>query len=197
MAMESNRALSAEEQLAYEQIAAMLTYGVPQKSIAEAMGLSEGRISQIVADPRFAEYKSNALAESLAKSKSLDDGWDAIEQMALGVVAENLKYNKDPEFALKAASLSNRASRRGQNATINAPAAGERVVLNLNQTFLGQLQELNACNTTVIEQKIDGMREKKQSDMLSPKALEALLKPPEKQKMSEMLDQAFPLGLKG
>lgn len=190
-----DRALSADEETLFQQIAGLMAYGISQTQIAETLGLSDGRISQIKVDPRFAPFHAEALAENLGKNKELDDGWDSIERQALTVVIDNLKYNKDPEFALKAASLANRANRRGKSTVIDPQRAGDRVVINLNQAFVTRMQEVQTTpkSTTILDVDAEPKpREKKQQDLLSPKSLERLLKSPEETIMGELVDSLLP-----
>lgn len=137
--------LTGEEKTTFDRIVAMCAMQVPAVQIAEAVGLSEGRISQIKETDEFKQALAIELAKRLEERQELDDGWDGIEKKAIGIVADNLKWNKNPEFALKAALIANKAVRR--NSQFNQPLPtnmGQRVVINLSQTFVQKLKDSSA-----------------------------------------------------
>ena len=129
----------------YEKIANLMALEVPQKQIAIAVGLSDGRISQIKDDPEFQELFAAKVVENAERHGILNDGWDAVEAQALSIVNANLGWNKNPDFALRAAMVANKAQRRGQLNTgpSIAAQAGARVILNLNPQFINKLQQIN------------------------------------------------------
>jgi hypothetical protein len=134
---------SGAENALLEKLASMYAMEVPQKQMAMAVGLSEGRISQIVATAVFQEKVSAIVAQRFEDNKILNEGWDGVEAQALSIVSANLQWNKDPDFALRAASLANKAVRRGQFAQPSAPigtVSGARVVIQLGGAFVAKLQ---------------------------------------------------------
>lgn len=178
--------LSGEDKDRLERIVAMAAMGVPEGQIADAVGISAGRLTQIKQNELFQEALSKEMAKRLKERADLDQGWDGVEKAALQIVHDTLKWNKNPDFALKAAMLANRAVRRG-GSMLNQPLksdAGPRVVINLNPTFIQRLQEANngAISMAQIDQKtIDGNLQTapmKQVNLLQPGRVEQLLKPP-------------------
>jgi hypothetical protein len=167
------------------KIAKMLVIGVPQIQIAEVMGLSEGRISQIKEEEGFKRIYEECLIEDFRKHEDLNNGWDSIEKKALEIILSVLQYNKNPDYALKAAMVANRANRRGDgSANGNVPLPtnmGERVVIHLHQNFVGRLQQLNVEAIGAVDTQGKTLKdliranEKKQVSMLGPQAVKKLL----------------------
>lgn len=125
----------------YEKIAGMLAAGVGELQVAEAVGLSPGRISQIKEEEGFISVMAEAQSKRAAETMELNDGWNNVEVSALRILQRNLKHNSNPDFALRAAMVANRAQRRGGsgNVPLGAGATGGAVVINLNQQFVQQL----------------------------------------------------------
>jgi hypothetical protein len=74
----------------------------------------------------------------------MNNGWDSIEKKALRILDDNLRINKNAEFALKVAAVSNKAMRRGNGVNSVLPAQqGTTVNLTLNQKFIKKIQTAN------------------------------------------------------
>lgn len=132
-----------------EKIARMDAIGVPQKEIAGAVGLSEGRISQILDTDEYKVLKASFTTEAYEKNQSLNEGWDLLEAESLNRLLERLQWCSDPDFALKAAAVANRANRRGN---ANQPIDGRmgvRAVIHLKQTFINRLQQINVNGSDI------------------------------------------------
>jgi len=124
-----------------EKIARMDLYDVPHGQIAHAVGLSEGRITQIMESDKYKNIIENLTSEHFEKNRTLNEGWDSIEATAMNNVITHLNWTKDADYSLKAAALANRAARRGQNN--NRPLdgrAGVRAVIHLTAQFVDKLQ---------------------------------------------------------
>lgn len=133
--------LSLQEQL-LDRVAKLVAMNVSQKQIAQACGLSEARISQVVDTDKFRQRLAELQSEDLEQSDTLNRGWDALEEFAMGHVLEAMQANPDPEFALRVANSANKAQRRGGlgNAPINGKT-NATAVINLNMAFVTKLQE--------------------------------------------------------
>ena len=127
-----------------ERLVQMLLYEVPVKQIASALGISEGRVSQLSEEEEVRERLSLATLEHMEEDRSINDGWNSVEAVALTTLLEGMQFNKDPDFALKAAMTANRAQRRGQlhNQPLNGQV-GTRAVIILNNTFVKRLQQIS------------------------------------------------------
>lgn len=154
-----------------EKMARMAHAGVSQIQIASVVGLSEGRVSQIMDSQEYINQISAIEAESFEQMDLMNRGWDGIEERSLAIVFDHLQGVPDPDFALKAAVVANKAVRRGQH--VNKPIqiqAGLQTVIELNATFIGQLQQ----NFQVEERKIEKLP-LKTTNMLSVKGVHSML----------------------
>lgn len=162
----------------YERIAALLLDGVAQSSVAEIMGITPGRITQIKDEENFKQIYSRLAGERIEKDSKVNNSWDKIEQDALDVVAKRLKFSNDPEFALKAAAVANRATRRGSargNQAIPSDL-GQRVVIQLNNTFINQIQQGQTEQGRLIEGKsVIDTSGTKTMDVLPPAQVEKFI----------------------
>lgn len=158
--------------------------GVANSQIAEAIGIS---VDVIQAWQDREDYQKKLLdlkTQTIEKDKHFDDQWDSIEKRAIDIVRDNLKHNLDPNFALKAALLANKAIRRGRpgNTPLNG-SGGPKAVITLNQVFIARLQnppaqmgELTAQQINHQNQLLDGSAvSAKVVNMLNPKEVEQLL----------------------
>lgn len=86
--------------------------GAPKSAIKEAMGLSEDEYVKLNSREEVKSAIISAESKRLETSSIMDEGWDVIENTAMGIVLEAVKYSKDPEYSLKAAAVANKAIRR-------------------------------------------------------------------------------------
>ena len=126
------------------RVAQLLAMGVPQVQIAQACGISEGRVSQLKDEPAVTAEVARIQSANMERFDTLNKGWDAVEELGLEQTIEYMTQVKDPEFALRAARQANQANRRG--------AAGNQVLdgglrtgatINLNAAFIQILQQMN------------------------------------------------------
>lgn len=137
-------AVAIKEQL-LDKIARLTAMNVPTEQIAQACGITKGRVSQLTATEEFNEVLLQYYNEDFEQQDTLNRGWDAVEEEALGTVLETLQHNPDPDFALRAATMANKAQRRGGvngNQPINGNASASAVI-NLNQVFVDKLQHIS------------------------------------------------------
>lgn len=132
----------------FEKIARFMAHKIPQKQIAEMLGISEGRLSQIIVQPDYLLVQNEVFAEYGARSIETDDAYDKLEHLALQNLEFTLQYSKDPDLNLKVATMANKAIRRTRpgNKPLEVENTGQRVVLNLTTRTiknLGKTQVLN------------------------------------------------------
>lgn len=176
--------MDAQTKERYEKIASMLQYGIDQADIARALGLTESRLSQIVnEDEDFARVNSAAAAEAFEQQRLINEGWDGVEALALNTVIKKLQISQDADYALKAATLANRATRRGdsRNLPIGQGAGGGTTVVTLQLSFINRLQEMQS-----IEPRSQRVLEHKRNDFMAPDAVERIFEPAQKK-----LEDAF------
>lgn len=148
--------------------------GVPHSQVAAATGLSEVEISEVSESPDFQQVLAEKASAQHTKYATLNDGWDMMENLSMNTVLTHLQMSPDPDFALKAAVMANKAQRRGQYNPGNVipGQAGVRAVINLSANFINQLQ-----NNFKITQTKPSELVKKDSNFLAPKAVSSLLVP--------------------
>ncbi len=169
-----------------EKIARMVLFDVPQVNIAKAVGLTEGRISQIIATEEFSKILEGLAADKFDQNNTLNEGWDKIEALALNNIIQVLDHNMDADFSLRAATMANRAQRRGRlgNQPIDG-RQGARAVFHLTANFVDKLQQNNVLvngekngDSSVLNLQTYKHRKEpvqKASDFLSPDGVEKLL----------------------
>jgi len=138
----------------YERIANMMLLQVAHAQIAETMGVAVEIIEQIKNREDFNVVFAR-VNEQFEAQLEIDTDWDSVEARALKILTENLMWNKDPEFALKAASVSNKAVRRNRtNGNQPLPAkVGTRINISLSGGFVEQMQVLDGESTEVTVEK--------------------------------------------
>jgi len=170
--------MAATDQAVLEKIAKLVLYEVPNGQIAMSCGVSDGRISQIVATEEFKAVLEAQASEHFAEQQLMNEGWDAVEALAIGHVVEAMNANPDEEFALKVAAVANKATRRGaiNHNPIGAGQAGVRTVIQLNANFVENLQQNFEVKDERTARRQDMHDNRKQVDMLGVSAVEKLLK---------------------
>lgn len=170
--------MSALDKARYEKIANMMVMGVAQTQIAEVMSISEGRISQLLQEDEFKKILEEKMLLRQVEMQEINQGWDDVETKALRIVQDNLKHNKNPDFALKAAMVANRANRRGGNGG-NAPlpaAMGERVLIKLQGTFINKLMNVGGVPVTQASLRdLINSSQQKRVNLLAPGQVKKLL----------------------
>jgi len=197
--MDIQTSVSAER---LEKIARMVLYDVPHTQIALAVGISESRVSQILETDEFKNQMQAIATERFEQDSGINEGWDHLEAIALKNVLDRIQWNSDPEFALKAAMMANKAQRRGQfnNRPLDAKD-GVRAVINLTAQFIDQLQQntVNVGNGNGIKQTFlelarpngDEKPEQKKQDFLPPEKLDHLFRPDD-MKINDAIENWFP-----
>lgn len=175
-----------------EKIARMMLFDIPQKNIAVAVGLTESRISQIIATEGFSTILEGFAAEKFEQYETLNDGWDKAEAYALNNLLKTMEHTLDPDLNLRVAAVANKAQRRGRfnNRPIDG-REGARVVFHLTAQFVEKLQlnhfEVNGSAAPPLQNgETNGFlklakrtelteTDQKRSDFLAPESVEKLL----------------------
>ena len=168
-----------------EKIARMSLFDVPENQIAKATGI--GDIAAAMDSEEFKSILAELSTEYFERNQQLNDGWNSIEALALTTVVETLTWSKDADFALRAATMANRANRRGDvvQQPINGQA-GARAVFHLTANFIHKLQQFSGGaengsepkvvgDNTVIENGEVNQPEHKATDYMVPEKVEKLL----------------------
>ncbi|HFD32046.1 MAG TPA: hypothetical protein ENJ28_04960 [Gammaproteobacteria bacterium] len=156
-----------------EKIAKMVIANVPQNQIASACNVSEGAISQIINTEDYKKIEQVIAVAKFEESQLINQGWDSVEALGVKTTIMALQNNPEPDFALRAAVVANKAIRRGTHANNPIPqSAGVRAVIHLNPTFVNKLQQ----NFEISEDKAQALAEKpKDSDFLPASEVHNLL----------------------
>lgn len=142
-----SKLIAAQEQLA-EQFKSLRSRGAPKPLIMEALGLTEDDYSKLSAREDVKSAVIRAELERTSASATFDSNWDKIEDMALKAVARELRSNPEPEFALKAAAVANKAVRRRredarlaqqQASAITNIGNANIAILSLPKVFMNEL----------------------------------------------------------
>ena len=165
--------LKKQDQL--EKLARMKAANMTPGDIATATNLTEGRLSQIFNSEEFLTIAERVSNEQFEQQEMVNSGWDGIEALGITRVLEVLDNDPDPDFALKAAALANKAVRRGahQNNPIVPANAGLKAVVVLNNTFIENLK-----GNAILGDKSDEVsltKQKKAVNFMAPKCVQDLL----------------------
>ncbi len=156
-----------------EKIAKLAHSGASVTAIASVFSLEEQAILQIIETPDYKIALGKIQATSFDKEQLLDGGWDRIEQQGMLQVIEHLEKVPDPDFALKAITLANKALRRNGNSRVNKPI---EVNANLQAVIVVQPQFAKAMQEGYL---IDDVKTpsfaKKITNAMNPNAVKTLL----------------------
>lgn len=154
------------------KLARMIEQGIPEKELANIFGTSQESLSAVLASEGYVQALAHVQSESFDKQELLNKGWDGIEEHAMSTVLGHLQGpTPDPDYALKAAALANKATRRGKH--INEPIVVQpnmQSVIQLNATYVGKLEQ----NFSVAERK-PATLQMQETNMLSVKGVKSLL----------------------
>jgi hypothetical protein len=94
----------------------LLGSGISADSVASALGVTAGRISQLLAEKTFASKVAQLRYENLQSHNKRDDEYDGLEDTLLVKLKASMPLMVRPDTILKAISVINNAKRRGQSA---------------------------------------------------------------------------------
>lgn len=130
------------------RIADLVVQGVTQEQIGKAFGVAQDRIALLIQMPTFVKIIEEKRRLVGLKYEETNNTWDEVEKLAIKKVRDRLNsFSVDPDFALRTAMMANRAIRRGGNGNLplGVPAEG-RAIINLNQTIINKLVQVNHAN---------------------------------------------------
>jgi len=99
-----------------ERVLSLLGQGISAESVANALGVSPSRISQLLSDENFANKVAQLRYEKLQTHTKRDNAYDDIEDELLLKLKKSMPLMFRPETVLKAIQVINGAKRRGQSA---------------------------------------------------------------------------------
>lgn len=154
--------------------------GMLDGQIADILLLTDEQMRAVKNSAEFKEKYAEEANATIDAQIAREEGWDTLEDEALFNLIQSMKYNKDPKFMLQVAMASNRAERRAKKGdvapqVIDASDKGKNniIILNLNKNYISKSGEDKQIDVTPRPSQIP----LKQSDIPSPKTVDALLAP--------------------
>ena len=125
-----------------DRIAKLSVQGLPNDDICAIMHLDGEQLEEIKQHQLYKEKEAALFGEKLDTFETINDGLDNIELLTLNQILTYLQCSTDPDFALKALAVVNRATRRGHvnNKPLGVPN-GNRTTIDLSQHFVLALQD--------------------------------------------------------
>ena len=146
---ENDKAMKAEQEQLANQFKELRLQGAPKQVIMDALGLTEDDYSKFSSREDVKQAVITSETDRAKSNLTFDNNWDAVENLALQQVAKELAFSPDPEFALRAAAVANKAVRRrredaklaaqGALAINNQVNTNNIAILNLPKVFMQQL----------------------------------------------------------
>jgi len=130
---------------AMEKIAKMEAAGVNPTEIQTMFNLSSEQFDKIQNMGDYQVLVTELKQTSIETQLNIAEGWDGVESFALTTVLDTLMNSPDPDYALRAAAIANkasRASRRGNRSGTLHPDSMQAVI-TLNPTFVQNIQQNN------------------------------------------------------
>lgn len=93
----------------------LLGAGIGGEAVANALGVTPARISQLLSEQVFSDAVSTLRYENLQKHNNRDASYDTIEDRLLAKLEQNLSFILKPRDLLQAIATINNAKRRGQS----------------------------------------------------------------------------------
>lgn len=157
-----------------ERALSLLGSGVPAVSVASALGVTEGRISQLLSNKIFLEQVATLRFKSLQEHNVRDGKYDTLEDRLLIKLEKSLPLLMRPESILKAINIVNGAKRRGQSApqqvvnnnnivNLTVPVIiAEKFTTNINNqvTKAGEQELLTMGSGNLLKQVEDAEKER-------------------------------------
>lgn len=164
---------SDEKKKLFEKVARFEVMGVDDIDACRILGFGQEKLKEIRDDDRYKIIYAAISQEKLEEIDTLNRGWDAVEDKALERILVKLQISSDPEYALKAALVANKAKRKPANTrVVDASNHGGRANISLNNTFILKLQDKG------IEPKTIDHSNHKNQDFMGADKVEKMLTAP-------------------
>lgn len=131
-----------------ERALELLASGVEQVAVASALGVTEGRISQILSDPKHAQKLAEMKYSQLIKHNETDNKYDSLEKKVLTQLERTLSLVMDPMKLARILTVLNSAKRRGASAPDSLVRQRPTVRLNINSAVTARFS-VNGANQVV------------------------------------------------
>ena len=179
----------------------LAAFGLVDKAIADTLFLS---LEQVIAIRETVEFKESCAKQTYERTQrliDLEEGIEAVETQSVAKILYHLQCSSDPDFALRAFAVSNRAVRRAPASVgrvIDASNVGNVITLTVNKNYITNVSGKEGGKSAVIELQGRQVEEipRKASDISSPKRLSEILQVGEKRtKEQEIVKAAETIGM--
>lgn len=126
----------------------LLSSGIEQEHVASALGVTAGRISQLLSDPDFASALAERKFVQLQKHNETDNKYDDLEKKVLGQLERTLSLVMDPMKLAIIMTRINQAKRRGASAPDSIVRNKSTIQLNISPTVVARFA-VNGANQVV------------------------------------------------
>jgi hypothetical protein len=140
----SNPNFVGEEARALE----LLSSGIEAEAVASALGLSAGRISQLIHEPEFAKALAERRFAALRKHNETDDAYDALEKQLIAQLKQVIPLAMRPMEIARILQVINSAKRRGASSPDSITAQRQTITLNIPVQVVNRFA-VNAANQVV------------------------------------------------
>lgn len=127
----------------------LLGQGLSVSVVASTLGVTDARISQLMADSTFAAEVQKLRFESMQQSTEIDDQYNSIEDKLIKKLDKALPLIQKPKDILAAINTVNGAKRRGQASPDSTSLAAK--VVNLQLPVAIQQQFITNVNKQITE----------------------------------------------
>ena len=128
-----------------EKALKLLSIGISNEQVANALGVTPGRISQMLSNDEFSNQVAQAKYLNLQQHSERDSKYDSLEDKLLGKLESALPLMMRPDTILKAINVVNNAKRRGST-DIDPAAAKQQIVSLVLPTQVVQQFQTNINN---------------------------------------------------
>lgn len=127
---------------------ALLTAGIPTGKVAEALGVSSARISQLMEEQSFKEALAESKFAHLNRHNEADAKLDTLEAKVVEKLEAVVELVHNPMQLTRVFSALNAAKRRGSSSLADLPDAGAIVQLSMPTKIVNNFQ-VNINNQVV------------------------------------------------
>lgn len=127
---------------------ALLGNGIGPEQVAQAVGLTASRISQLLSDEHFAAQVAELRFEALSRHNERDSAYDSLEDELIEKMRDCLPLMVRPQEVLRAIQVINAAKRRGFSAPTNITEQHTIINLIMPTSILSEFS-INANNQVV------------------------------------------------
>ena len=155
-----------------EQIVKMELAEISATQICTVAGLKLEEFEALKQSEIYTGLKQKLSMNEFLFNQNINDGWDCVERMALDQIHKKLQFGSDPNFALRAAMVANKANKKGMHEQKPLNGNGTNVaIISISKTFVNELNQKKIAPRAEVQKEIP----KKQQDFLEPAKVQNML----------------------